>query len=408
MGKFLNALKQLNPRTGRLITSRGTTVNEADLVERVGAGFNTFDQLKTVEYTPIIERSPRPGFSVLRDRTVPAGETIDLVNGELVVDGSLQKVGLYTRKRGRYLSGLIGLPGLRVRLGTPNTGRYEYGYGDEFGNRFGLEWDQGELYTFVESAGDRYYRKHRSEWLDPLDGTGPSGVDADLNGLTLRLPFGWYGGLSIEFTVAVPDRENGDSLVTIDRSNAGNLAEGVTIEEPNLPIFAEADGGVIYIGGRQYGVYGRYRPEFRTTATRNVEKTGVGEEFEPIVSLRVKDAIAFRGVPVIVGGAGVLSTENIEWALFVDAELTGANFGPVPDVPATETALEQDSDATAFTGGYRVYSDNAVGGQGNRSGEDGADFPDFNIPSDGKITLAARALSGTTTVNGVLRVLEES
>jgi len=397
-------------RTGWEINSRGQVVNTTDILERVNASLNTFDQLKTVEYTPIIERSPRPGFSVLRDRTVPAGETIDLVNGELVVDGSLQKVGLYTRKRGRYLSGLIGLPGLRVRLGTPNTGHYEYGYGDEFGNRFGLEWDEGELYTFVESAGDRYYRKHRSEWLDPLDGTGPSGVDADLNGLTLRLPFGWYGGLSVEYTVAVPDRASGDRLVTIDRSNAGKLAEGVTIEEPDLPIFAEADGGIIYIGGRQYGVYGRYRPEFRTTATRNVQKTDVGTEFEPIVSLRVKDEIAFRGVPVIIGGAGVLSTENIEWALFVDAELTGENvdFEAIPDVPQSETALEQNTTATGFTGGYRVYSDNAAGGQGNQSGEEDADFPDFNIPSDGKITLAARALSGTTTVNGVLRVLEES
>ena len=244
----------------------------------------------------------------------------------------------------------------------------------------------------------------------PAGRNRPERVDADLNGLTLRLPFGWYGGLSVEFAVAVPDREGGDKLITIDRSNPGNLAEGVTIEEPNLPIFAEADGGIVYVGGRQYGVYGRYRPEFRTTATRNVQKTDVGTEFVPIVSLRVKDEVAFRGVPVIIGGAGVLSTENIEWALFVDAELTGEDveFESIPDVPQSETALKQNTTATGFTGGYRVYSDNAAGGQGNQPGEENANFPDFNIPSDGKITLAARALSGTTTVNGVLRVLEES
>ena len=408
MGRFADLLTRLNPINGYIINSRGYAVNRADIMERQSAALDPFNQLQTAEYSPIIERSPRPGFSMLRDRTVPTGAPVSLVNGELELDGLPEKRGLYTRKRGRYLPGLIGLPGIRVRIADPSTGRYEYGYGDEFGNRFGLEWDEGEIYTFVESAGDRHYRKHRSEWLDPLDGTGPSGVDVDLNGLTLRLPFGWYGGLSIKFDVAVPDRVNGDRLVTIDRSNAENLAGGVTIEEPNLPIFAEADGGIAYIGGRQYGVYGRYRPEFRTTATNNVTKSDVGTEFEPIVSLRVKDETRFRGVPVIFGGAGVLTTENAEWAIFVDAELTGASFGDISNVPPIETALEVDSSATALSGGYRVYSDNIVGGQGNLSGEDNADFPDFNIPSDGKITLAARALSGTTTVNGVLRVLEEN
>lgn len=408
MGRFADLLSRLNPINGYIINSRGYEVNRADIMERQNAALDPFNQLQTAEYSPIIERSPRPGFSVLRDRVIPEGAAVNLVNGELELDGTLAKRSIYTRRRGRYLPGLVGLPGLRVRIANPSAGRYEYGYGDEFGNRFGLEWVDGDVFTFVESAGDRYYRKPRSEWLDPLDGTGPSGVDADLNGLTLRLPFGWYGGLSIRFDVAVPDRVNGDRLVTIDRSNAGNIGEGVTIQEPNLPIFAEADGGIAYIGGRQYGVYGRYRPEFRTTATRNVNRADVGTEFEPIVTLKVKDEVRFRGVPVILGGAGVLSTENAEWAIFVDAELTGASFGDISNVPPSETALEVDSSATALSGGYRVYSDNIGGGQGNLSGEDDENLPDFNIPSDGTVTLAVRALSGTTTVNGVLRVLEEN
>lgn len=408
MGVWADFLKTLNPITGKRITDRGTSVNIADVAERISAGLDTFDQLKTAEYTPIIERTPRPGFSNLRDRTVPIGAPVTLENGELVLDGTMEQRALYTRKRGRYLAGLIGVPGLRTRIGTPLVGHYEYGYGDEFGNRFGLEWDEGELFTFVESAGDRYYRKPRSEWLDPLDGTGPSGINADINGLTLRLPFGWYGGLSVEFAFAIPDRLGGDRLITADRSNAGNISEGVTIEEPNLPIFAEANGGIIYIGGRQYGVYGRYRPEFRTTASRNVQKTGVGTDFVPIVSLQVKDEIAFRGVPVILGGVGILSSENAEWAVFVDSHLTDDNFGSIDDVPDSETALQVDSSATAMSGGYRVYSDNVTGGQGNRVGERSVDLPDFNLPADGRVTLAARALADTTTINGVLRALEET
>ena len=400
--------KRLNPKTGARFTQDGRVVNIADIAERFNGTIDTFDQVQTVEYTPIIERSPRPGFSVSRDRTVPAGETINLVNGELEVDGTLGKVGLYTRKRGRYLSGLIGVPGIRFRIADPSTGNYEYGYGDEFGNRMGIEWNNGDVFTFVESNGNRYYRQPRENWLDPLDGTGPSGINVDINGLTLRMPYGWYGGLLTRFDFAIPNRLTGDEIVTVDRSSTEELAAGVTIEEPNLPIFAEADGGIGYVGGRQYGVYGRYVPEFRTTATSNVNKTDVGTDYEPIVTLKVKDEVAFRGVPVILGGAGVLSTEEAEWAIFVDAELTGASFGPISGVPAAETALEVDTSATAMTGGYRVYSDNIFGGQGNQSGVDDADLPDFNIPSDGSITLAARSLSGTTTINGVLRVKEEN
>jgi len=407
MGRFADLLRNLNPINGYIINSRGYPVNRADIMQRQDAAFDVFNQLQVAEYTPMIERSPRPGFSVLRDRTVPAGETINIVNGELEVDGTAAKRALYTRKLGRYLPGLIAVPGLRFRVADPSTGHYEYGYGDEFGNRMGVEWDGGEVFTFVESAGDRYYRQPRSQWLDPLDGTGPSGVDVDINGLTLRMPFGWYGGLLVRFDFAVPDREAGDRLVTADRSSTDQLQDGVTLREPNLPIFAEADGGIGYVGGRQFGVYGRYNPEFRVTSTGNVQKS-VGTTYEPVVSLKVKDDVAFRGVPVIVGGAGILASENTEWAIFIDPDLTGAEYGSISGVPDGETALEIDTSATALSGGYRVYSDTVIGGQGNRSGQGSVNLPDFNIPSDGIITLAARGINVTADVDATLRVLEEN
>lgn len=406
MGVWADFLKTLNPITGKRITDRGTSVNIADIAERFDGSLDVFGQLASVEYTPILERKPLPGVSFIRDRVMGDG-VVDTINGETRIDATLGPTALYTRDFGRYLPGIIGLAGIGVRIPDFSTGHYEYGYGNGAGNRMGLEWDNGEPFTFIESGGNRYYRKPRSEWIDPLDGTGPSGIDAGLTTHVLRMPFGWYGYLSVVWVIAINDPGTGkDRLVTIDIS--GQKTDGVNIEQPDLPIFAEADGGIMYVGGRQYGVYGRYNPKFRTTSSPSTRKT-VSNTLEPIVTLRIKDETRFRGVPAMMSGASILSSENVEWAIIIGAELTGASFGDIPLIDPEETALEMDTSATAFTGGYRAYTNNSTGGQGNRLAAEDSDLPDISMPRDLSVTLCARRIGdGSAVIDAVLRAREET
>lgn len=370
---------------------------------------DVFNQIRTAEYTPIIEIKPLPNVSPLRNISDPSLDTasISVVNGEIEIDGTVQKHSLYTRDRGRYLPGLVGMAGLGVRIPDASVGHYEFGYGDSEGNRFGIEIDQGIVYTFIESAGNRYYRKPSSQWADPLNGKGPSGQLLDFsNGCILRLPFGWYGYLSIKFNIGISGLSD-DHVIEVDHAQHTN--PGVSIVQPDLPIFAEADGGVMYVGGRQFGVFGRYKPSFRVTSPDVVTKSGIGTSYEPIVSFKFKNSqeIQWRAVPAYLDSVSIGTDSKIEYAVFVDTTLTGEVFGDITSVDPDETALQIDSSATSFTGGYKAYSDILISGQGSSQNSEDAPLSSVRIPSGSVVTLAAKSLTTTADVDGILRIREE-
>lgn len=403
---LLTYLNRIKPRTGRLLTERGTYINEADLLERSNGSFDFFNNVRVAEYSPIVESKPLPYVDFIRNRLVPDDPSkVSIVSGEVTIDGTLAKQAVYTRKHGRYLPGLIGLAGIGIRMDTPDVGVYEFGYGNE-NNRIGLEVNNGEWYTFIESEGVRYRRKPRSEWDDPLDGTGDSKIDLlniDRSKIILRIYIGWYGYTPMSFQLVI-----GDRIVDIDRIN--NTIDGVSIAQPDLPIFVEATGGVIHIGGRQYGAYGRYKPEDRVTTTPTITKA-VGTTWEPVVSIRIKDLINLAGVPVQLSSIRGIVDEGVEYALFLNkpGALTGAVWQDIPETTSDGTALEHDSSATALTeGGYNVFSDRLAGpAKGNAVTPEALDLPDIDITPGLTLTLAARSTATTTNVEFKLRLREE-
>lgn len=371
----------------------------------VSESFDTFMQLNTAEYTPIVEVKPYPTISNRRNRVVPEGGAVSIVDGEIEIDGTSQLTSLYTRDYGYYLSGLIGMPGIGVRIPNPDVGHYEFGYGDDEGNRFGIEVDNGQWYTFIESLGIRYYRMPRSQWLDPLDGTGPSGLSLDLSKFILRMPFGWYGYLSVLFKIAVADRENGDQLVTFDRS--GQDQDSVSISQPDLPLFAEANGGVMYVGGRQYGVFGRYKPKYRTTVSSTVSKS-VDTNWQPLVTLKSKTESNWSHVPVIVNQAIVSADADVEYAILIGGDLVGASFTNLNDIDPNETALLEDVSSTSITGGDMIDGNLVtVSGQGNVDDGSASEVLPQTIPPGTNITLVVRAFETTANVRGKLKIKEQ-
>lgn len=364
-----------------------------------------FGQIYMAEYTPLIERKPLPNVSLIRDRVDPVSGNVTTSNGQTVIDGTAEKTTLYTREFGRYIPGLFGLLGVGYEMPTPGSGTYEFGYGDDSGNRIGLNCTDGVYSTFVESGTDRYYSKPRSQWLDPLDGTGPSGITADISRATFRAVIGWYGTIPSDFFLVVSSRTGGTRKILIDRAEAPS--SGFVLEQPDLPVFCEATGGVLNIGGRQFGVLGRYRPNFRVTGGIGA-KSSIGTTFVPIASFKVKAGSQYQGVPIKISGADLLTLNDADLAIVIGGTLTGADWVDVPGVDASETALEFDNTATAISGGYRTSPVVVAGGQGASLASGSPDIPDIQIPQDQVVSLVAAAASGTTDVRGALRLLEEN
>lgn len=395
-----------------LDASMGADANDAELSRKIASTVDILGQMNTAEYTPIVAQKPLPGLSFLRDKKVGGDSQFSVVGGEIKIDGGLGLRSLYTKDYGLYLPGLLGVGGLRVRSATPTTGTFRQGYGSDQGDRVGLESVNGAWTTFVESEGTRWYAKPRAEWMDKLDGTGPSGVNADLNGCTFRVILGWYGGISILFSVIVADREKGDRLVVFDAS--GPRPNGVTLSQPDLPIFAEADGCVIYVGGRQYGVFGRYRPQERITSNRKVIKA-VSETLAPLASMRHKDALRWLAVPISFSGETVTCNRDAEYVIVIGGTLTVAG-GAVPEVDwvapdgidSEETALEQNTTADSITGGYRAPGDSIVAAAGRSSGRSMSDAIGINIPAGEVVTvaLATDPGAGAGTASVIMRMRE--
>lgn len=387
--------------SSKTLRSNNSIVHTAD-------AYDAFTNLKTVEYTPIVESKPLPYVDFVRNKFVPnTPANITLVSGELRVDGSVIKQAIYTRKHGRYLPGLIGLAGMGVRLATPDVGHYEFGYGNET-DRIGLEINNGDWYAFVESEGVRYKRIPRSQWDDKLDGEGASGINlADIgkSKMIFRIYLGWYGYLPIQFRLIFGERE-------VIVYTAINNIDGVSISQPDLPIFAEANGGVMYVGGRHYGVYGRYNPEQRITSLPAVTKTVSDTGWNPVASVRIKNLTNLKGAPVKLSSIVAFLDNDTEYAFFLHdvSLLTGSAFVSIPDTTADGTVLEYDESSTALaTGGYKMFGDLMKGGDRNTLSVSPQDLPDIEVTPDLVVTLAARSLldAGTSTITTTVRLQEE-
>lgn len=401
-----DALETTPPKPWRMITEDGEVVNFGDYIRQQLAGVDVFGQTITAEYTPFIERKPLPAISDIRYVQVPDDGHVTVANGQTVIDGTDAKQTLYTANYGRYLPGILGLAGIGIEARTPNTGTYEWGYGNGIGNRIGFSLTNGVYRTFVESGGVRYYNKLRSEWLDPLDGTGPSGITADLSRATYRLIIGWYGTIPTDFFVTVGDRAGKPRLVLVDRADLPT--SGFVIEQPDSPVFAEATGGILRVGGMQYGVFGRYEPEYRITTGFASKNSITSAAFVPVVSFRLKSAEQWKGVPIYISGFSILTTNAADVAVFIAPALTDPSWISVPGIDASETALEIDLGATALTGGYLSYGDVVDGGTGNnRFSQGSSDIPTLQVPTTNIVTVAVRAVSTSTDVRVAFRMREE-
>lgn len=418
MNKLQRILNRYRPSGGRRIAESGQVVNVADVARRLDNAIDPFSHVHTAEYSPIFEIKSSYGISALRDGIGTTGTgAVSWLGGKHIVSGAAtgDTASLRTAKRGRYLAGLVGVAGVGVRLVTsPASSGDEarWGYFDS-DRGFGFGIDTGGLFSFTRKGGTDKIKRYRADWVaDKLDGTGPSGESFDPeDGATYRLPHIYYGYGTFSYQILL--RGTGgdrDSLIEVDQQTfPGELS----IPDPNLPVSVEVSGVCsVAVGGRQYGVYGRYDPERRIVSdwasSVSINATG----WTPLLSFRPKATAptgddGYRSVAINVAGSGVISDSDAVWALFLDGTLTDAIFRTPRGHSASETATDYDVSATAISGGESIYKAIVAGGQGNASGGTESEAPDIDVPSQGIVTLAARTVSGTGTASAVLRDRQE-
>lgn len=115
----------------------------------------------------------------------------------------------------------------------------------------------------VSNAGFEHLNVERSNWDDPLDGTGPSGVTVDFDNFTIfSFDFLWLGGKAVRFFVSY-----GTQVInfhTYEHSASG--ATGVMMQSPFQPIWTE----IRSIGGAGS------MTDFCTTVATEADTEGVG------------------------------------------------------------------------------------------------------------------------------------
>lgn len=364
------------------------------------SGATVFDEVSTAEYTPDISINPTYGLTDYR--LIIDGDVTEQ-NGTFRcrADGSTTTSYIETAEVGKYNSGSMAGSGILAFLSRDPTGNEEpeWGYFDrDNDNGFVFGHDATSMYVRRYAGGADKGKVRPADWLDPMDGTGPSGATLNFLKPTIcRTRMALYGQGPAEMRVLVEKSDGTAAFVTVYRFWA---EEGeMIVTQWGLPIRGIVTNGGdgttldLHVGGMQFGIFGRALKKPRTTGETIFNKSLNGTTITPILSFRKK--AAFNGVNVRVLGYTPVSADNLQILIIVGGTLTGASFGSLTNVRDGETVLEVDSAATAVTGGDARYEDVFAGGGGNKLESPGPRSLGQALPRDTNITLAARRFSSS-------------
>lgn len=278
----------------------------------IGAG-SVIAQLKRLRLQSEVQYDIPPmwGPSRLRneitktDASGSVGVTED--TGELKLstgaDGS-DRVELRTSQYAQYRSGLFGEAAFGIRLSELPSGDQvaRWGYFDDQAG-FGWGVDAESVFTFYREAGsDTIYRPPAhaddaaSEWrLDPLDGTGESGLDLSiLDGSVFHTAFRLYGhGPVIQYAEPKDSDAHRAPEVAVDRRV---YPTQINLVDFNRQLRAEVENGGtaqnldLFLAGRQYSLWGdkgvfERRPVPVVSDGYTIGSSGT---WEPVLAIRKK------------------------------------------------------------------------------------------------------------------------
>ncbi|UTR15325.1 hypothetical protein MM221_01650 [Salipaludibacillus sp. LMS25] len=397
------------------------------IISGIGPNVNSqFNELMTSQRTPVIELKSVYGLSVLRDIVITTGAgTVTNTSTEFqvsVTTNALDSATLDSAERGRYMPGYAGQAGIGVRIpeNPEDEQVFQWGMFDDVNGAYFEQGVEG-LEVIILRAGVVIENVPQAMWnVDPLDGTGPSGLTLDVaDGNIYQINFTWYGYGVIEFAIVMQNAENGSQeVITVHRYKP---EDETSFADPNLPLRASitnnnaAPARSIFVGGRQYSIVGKFNPEFRVTSERRtVAVTTTGQ---PVLAFQRKAVFPAgsarpNSVSVTLEGIDIITNEDIFFQIILGGELNTA-FSTFPtattNIPNNETALLVNNNATAFTVDGEVYFQGVAASGGGAVSRDlaVANLLDLELPDDEIITLFVGGITTTANITAVFRVTEE-
>ena len=209
------------------------------------------------------------------------------------------------------------------------------------------------------------YKVHQSEWnVDRLDGMGDSDVVLDpTKGQILYIEHQWFGigstrfGFVIDGFFITVHQFNSTNYITASQMNSGS--KPIRYEITNTGVtqsassFKEIASSVILNGGALTGTD-------IWTAVRQDEV--VGEEFFPLVSIRMKTGRTGSIIIPEMLNIFPLSNDDFEWALFRDPTITDGTW----ITSEVKGNVEYNITSTTMTGG-RIMIEGFFGGSNQNS-----------------------------------------
>lgn len=336
--------------------------------------------LNNLGYQKVVQTSEQFSIKAAYDDTAYFWFENENVNGtsEKIADSSMRKLSvgtgssdimcIQTKHSCVYISGNVykmnGAFLLDLQEGSfAEIGPCDTSNGPFF--KFGKEGGELTAYAGRRSSWGgtvNEYLTPQSEWnLDPLDGTGPSGITLDLTKFQMiNIEYNWYGAGGIAYSI-IYERQ---TIYVHWESSANKLDEPI-FAIPDLPIkikiyntLATSQPSSIILGGLFMAVDTSFRKRdgYNRTITRDPIHVTAGQEI-PLLSIRPKTL--FKGV------INRAHCKLEDFQLFGDAlgtyKLILAGYLPDPvwqDVHIAHSMMEYDSSSTSveYTWSPVLYS----------------------------------------------------
>lgn len=197
----------------------------------------------------------------------------------------------------------------------------------------------------------------RASWIDPLNGSGPSGVTLDLTQANIyEIHYQWLGAGTVRFFIngiLVYKLENANTL-SVPYMRTGQLP--MSVEVINTASSTAAGMNVICTSVKALG---GDDPPYYTYGARNTADISVTATERPILSIRPRLIFPSGSIEnrmIVLPRTVSVKTEGVRsgFSIWINPTLTGASWS---DVNTTRSCVEFDVAATSFTGGELIYNE---------------------------------------------------
>lgn len=227
--------------------------------------------------------------------------------------------------------------------------------------RFVLEGD-GSFYVERSSAfAETYMRVDRKDFIDPLDGTGPSKMNIDFTKVTMySIEFSWYGAVGANFYVYIPQSHQNAKWIRIASLPASNMYTKPALGSPHMRLFAElfipmgcSKNQLLCMYGSSVYIDGNFRDTLKYT-TVSCERKPILQQQRSFITVELPNYIDYKTTnppnnaivyPTTINGVCTVDSQIEVW------ESLG---GGAPDIQTayytaeTESSLTQGNTAFPF------------------------------------------------------------